>query len=656
MNSNTSITAVSQPQLKEPDRKESSNWLPSVVLFVIGAGFLFVAFSLKESSLYLQTSNSVLLGVYPLSFRIDRLAGLFMGLLSVILFAISVYSPGYLSHLKSKIHVGCYWTALFFFVISMYGVVASADAVTFIVLWEIMSLSSAALVASDYSHRVVQKSALIYLGATRIATAFLCGGFLCMHAISGSWNFADWSFVGADSYLPACLILLAFCIKAGVWPFHIWLPYAHPAAPSTVSALMSGFMIKIAIYGIIRILVCGGLNSVEIANFALFLGVVSTFWGILFALVQNDLKRLLAYSSIENIGLIVIAIAIGLKARIAGLSELALLAFVSAIFHCLNHGLFKSLLFLSAGSVDMHTHTRDLRKLGGLARQMPWTMMCFFAGSFAICSVPPLNGFASKWLLYQSLFKSACQSASYMDKGIAFAGLCLLSAVGGLAIATFVKACGVTFLGTARSSAASKATETNRAMNASQIFLVILCLLIGVCAARVTDLIADIAVHTAGFEKLAMLGNAKANVLFPVPMEIIAVSLISMVALIYILFLGSSQTREYRTWDCGFGPLSSRTQVTSDSFAQPIARIFRPILRYKAKLKIDGDDCRHFPEKVDVEVEMVSILESKVYVPTLSLISSASKYLAKLQAGSIHIYLLYVCITLVVLLLVGTNL
>ena len=647
------ISPTDSGDLVKPQRKETqSDVVPSAIVFIFAATTLACLIRFGSSSvLDLRTASPWLLGFYPLTFKIDGLAGLFLGLLSIILVAISFYSPGYLAKLKNRIHRGFYWFALFLFIGSMYGVVASADAITFTVLWEVMGLSSAALVVSDFSHRVVQKSALIYLGATRIATAFLCVGFLRMHSISGSWNFADWSFANSNSFTAACLILLAFCIKAGVWPLHLWLPYAYPAAPSTVSALMSGFVSKIAIYGIIRILVGGGLSSVEIANFALFLGAVSAFWGILFALVQNDLKRLLAYSSIENIGLILIAVALGLKARIANLPDLALLAFVAAIFHCINHGLIKSLLFLGAGAVDIQAHTRDLRQLGGLARKMPSTMACFLIGSFAICAIPPMNGFASKWLIYQSLFRNTFESASFLDKGIAFAGLCLLSGVGGLTIATFAKAIGVCFLGIPRSKSAEAAKEPSQGIVASQMFLMTLCFLLGAGASTAISYIGAIVQRTVFHS-----GQTSTPQFSVVPMELIAVSIVTMSALIYLLFLKSSKTREYITWDCGFGPLTPRTQVSSDSFAQPMARIFRPIFRYQANLRIEGDDSRHFPEKVDVEIKMVSILESRVYVPTLNLISFASRYLAKLQAGSIHLYLLYVCITLVILLLVGTNL
>ncbi|MCC7526942.1 MAG: hypothetical protein IT342_00385 [Candidatus Melainabacteria bacterium] len=582
-----------------------------------------------------------------MTFRLDGLSRLFSALLSLILFSTGLFSPGYLNHLKGKISFGQYWVSFFLFALSMYGVVLSADAITFIVMWEIMSLSSAALVASDHSHHLVQKSALIYLGATRIASGLLCGGFLWMHSLCGSWTFSDWNFASAQAIFPALLIILGFCIKAGVWPFHIWLPYAHPAAPATVSAIMSGFMIKVPIYGLVRILVQGGLSAPEIVNLAFILGSVSAFWGVLFALVQNDLKRLLAYSSIENIGLILLALAIALKARAANLPVVADIAMTAALFHCLNHGLVKSLLFFSAGAVDCQAHTRDLHKLGGLARRMPWTMASFFIGSFSICSIPPLNGFASKWLIYQSLFQSTMLFGSYIEKGIALATICLLSAVGALAIATFVKVMGVGFLGMSRSHAAEHAQEASTGIKISQGFLVVLCAGLGVFASHAVKFISQLSLMSPD-------SVAPATVEFPLPMPVLALMLFSTCLVIYLVFLQSSKVRIFKTWDCGFGALSTKTQASSESFAQPLARIFRPFLRYETNSTIKGRDRRHFPEEITVEVKIVSILESRIYLPVLAVISLIAKGLAKLQAGSIHLYLLYVCSTLVILLLLGT--
>lgn len=635
-------------------REKFSNLFLSSLVCASGILGLAILLNIGRLPIDFQSCSPFLIGVFPASFSIDALSGLFLGLLSTILVVVGLFSPGYLGHLQGKMHFGAYWTAFFLFVISMACVVLSADAITFIVSWEIMSLASAALVASDHTHQRVQKAAFIYLGATRVATAFLAVGFIWMHAICGNWQFSTWSFSTANTYVPAFFILIAFCIKAGIWPFHIWLPYAHPAAPATVSALMSGFMIKIAIYGMIRMFVCGSLNCELLANLVFALGTISAFWGVLFALVQNDLKRLLAYSSIENVGLILMAIALSLKARMANLPEIATLAFTAALFHCINHGLIKSLLFISAGSVDAQAHTLDFRKLGGLAKRTPWTAACFFIGGFAICSLPPFNGFASKWLIYQSLFKSTWLTTSYFERGTAFVGLCILSVVGGLAIASFAKAMGVSFLGNPRSKHAAEAKEADYSMIAAQILLAGFCIGLGIFADKVLACLLQIVRQISGTQASANAVNITS--IFPMPLEIVALLLISFSAMIYILFLKTSATKKYISWDCGFGPLSTRTQVNSDSFAQPMARIFRPLLRYQTEVNFDGKDIRHFPEHVSVETKMVSILETRIYLPTLDKIRALSKYLVRLQAGSIHLYLFYLCLTLILLLITGTSL
>jgi hydrogenase-4 component B len=627
-------------------KKSVSDKAMSVALCLLALLSAFAAFVKSDQVITFATSAPFLLGVFPLTFMLDGLSRLFLAILCLILLSIGFFSAGYLSHLKERISGGLYWISFFLFSLSMFGVVLSADAITFLVMWEIMSLSSAALVATDHTHHSVQKSALIYLGATRIASGLLCGGFLWMHSLCGSWSFSDWSFAQPHTVFPALLIFLGFCIKAGVWPFHIWLPYAHPAAPATVSAAMSGFMIKIPIYGLIRILIQGGLDSAALINLAFILGAISSFWGVLFALVQNDLKRLLAYSSIENVGLIFLSLAISLKARVANLPLVADMAMTAALFHCLNHGVIKSLLFLCVGSVDAQTHSRDLHKLGGLAKRMPWTMACFFIGSFSICSIPPLNGFASKWLIYESLFKGTLLLDAYLDRGLFLVAICLLSAVGALAIAVFVKAMGVGFLGMSRSRAAEHAQEASTAMRISQAFLAMLSVSLGVFAAIAMNQIT----------KLVAVSNKPVileAVNFPVPTSLLASMLVVLGLAVYLAVLQNSKVRTFKTWDCGFGPLSSKTQVSSDSFAQPLARIFRPFLRYETNSNISGSDKRHFPQEISVEVKIVSILESRVYLPSLAVISFLARGLAKLQAGSIHLYLLYVCSTLVFLLLIG---
>jgi hydrogenase-4 component B len=596
-----------------------------------------------------QTQRLLSLGFLPITFHLDTLSAVFLALLGAVCVAIALFSPGYLTHLNGRIHAGQYWAAFFLFLLSMALVVLSGDAVTFIVFWELMSLSSVALVAAEHTQHQVQRATLIYLGATRIATAFLASGFIWMHTLTHSWKFTEWHFDGAAQNPAALLILIGFCIKAGIWPFHIWLPYAHPAAPTPVSSLMSGVMIKIALYGVIRVLVLGDLNCLPLAYLTLLLGTISAFWGVLFALVQHDLKRLLAYHSVENVGLILMGIAITLLSRSAALPEIGAISLAAAVFHCVNHGLFKSLLFLGAGSVDAAAHTRNLVHLGGLGRKMPWTMACFLIGSAAICALPPLNGFASKWLIYQSLFQNVWQSHSLLDRGISLAIMCVLGVVGGLALACFSKALAVTFLGNPRSRSAVDAHEGSVGMIVAQLLLAICCFALGVSVPKILGLlkpICDLALHQPTNIQSA----------FTIPQAGIAVALFTLICITYAIFLNRSLTRRYITWECGFGKLSSRCQVTPDSFAQPVARIFNPILGYKLAIEITGKDRRHFPEHIKVEPQMVSILENRIYLPALALVSSLARGLAKIQAGSIHLYLIYLCFTLVLLLLVGIRL
>jgi hydrogenase-4 component B len=595
-----------------------------------------------------HTHRWLAVGNLPITMRLDLLSGLFLGLLGMVGIAVSMFSPGYLNHLQSKINLGQYWCALLIFVLSMALVLLAADAVSFMVFWELMSLSSVALVASDHRQKSVQKAALIYLGATRVATAFLALGFICLHASSGSWMFADWHSRSTTQLLPAALVLLGFCIKAGVWPFHIWLPYAHPAAPSTVSSLMSGVMVKIALYGIIRVLVLGDLESPYLAYAVLVAGAVSAFWGVLFALIQNDLKRLLAYSTVENVGLIMVGIGVCLLSRCAGLTEIGAIGLGAALFHSFGHGLFKALLFLGAGAVDAATHTLKLPQLGGLARSMPVTGASFLLGSAAVCSLPPLNGFAGKWFLYQSMMRTVWESGSLVDRGIALFVIGVLGIVGGLALACFTKAFGITFLGNPRSQSAGQAHEASRGMLGAQIFLALSCVALGLLVPKALSFIepvADQAMHCA-----TNLHHA-----FVIPEGLIAITLCILVGLIYTVALRHQHVRRYITWECGFGALSAKTQASSDSFAQPVARIFSPLLRYQVSFEIKGKDRRHFPEQIKVKANMLSLLEYKIYRPALALIDQFARAIAKLQAGSIHLYLVYLCCTLVVLLLLGTR-
>jgi hydrogenase-4 component B len=621
---------------------------PSLAL-LLGALAMIVASVLGwGTDITWNAAAPVYLAVAPLSSRLDSLSSIFIGLLAIITISISLFSPGYLQHLGKDVDPASYWVQLFLFVIGMLGMILAANALSFLLAWEIVSLASLLLIATNLSSHESRTAAFIYLVATRIATAFLMAGFLWLYSISHSWNFLDWRYYsGQATDIPALLILIALCIKSGIWPFHGWLPYAHPTSPSPVSALMSGVMIKLSLYAIVRMLVMNDLGSPWLGYIMLALGMISTFWGVLYALMQHDLKRLLAYHSIENVGLILSAIGMALISHRLHQPLLADLSLAAAIYHCVNHGLFKSLLFLGAGSIDSRARTRDLDVLGGLGKIMPWTMLFFFIGSAAICALPPLNGFNSKWLVYQSLFQLAYKSNSLWIAAMSVACIGVLALVSGMALACFTKAFAIAFLGRPRSQEAANASEGDVYMRMAQGLLAICCLILGINAPLAIATIQPIC-HIA-FSNCEDMTSA-----YKMPMAAFAIALILLTLIVYFwLTMPKKGVRTYITWECGYGELSKRMQGTAASFAENIAYTFHPVIQYRRWLKINGRDRRHFPESINQEVSMTPLLESWAYKPVVRAVRWLSYRMSVFQAGSVHLYLGYVMLTLVALMLIG---
>jgi len=579
-----------------------------------------------------------------IGFQIDSLSRWFVGLIGIIGIPVCIYLPGYLQHLRGRARPGLVWSGLALLFASMAGVVVARNAIVFFAFWELMALSSFLLVATEHERQSVRRAAFIYLGATRLGSGFLMAGFLWAHSITGSWNFQDWVLTGGATSGPAALILVGLLTKAGSWPFHLWLPIAHPAAPSPVSAVMSGVMIKTAIYGVFRLFILGGFEVPWMGWVLVAAGAISACWGVLFALLQHDLKRLLAYHSVENIGLILLAAGISLVARSAGLTLVAEVALVAGLFHTLNHGLFKSLLFLGAGTVDAGAHTRELDRLGGLIHRMPGTAAAFFVGSAAICALPPLNGFASEWLLYSGLFQMGATGPS---GELRLAGLLLLGwvgLVGALALACFAKAFGIVFLGQPRSREAAHAKEGSSGMVGACVFLSVACAALGLGAPWV---------WRAMFE-LGFVTTAQAWTLPILPLTLAGLAALALVWLGMRQLAKVRPTRLYNTWDCGFGVLPARTQYTAASFAQPIVRLFGALYRYEMDIAVEGKSRRHFPTEVRAETSHEVYLESKVYSPALKAVMRLSEgFIMRLQAGSIHQYLFFMVVTLGLLLWLG---
>jgi hydrogenase-4 component B len=629
--------------------------LLSALFLGAGSGLLLLASSAGDGVIALP--RPWFLGVAALRFVADPLSRWFLAIIGLVGIAVALFSPGYLLHLRQRVSPGFYWAALASLMASMTLVVLAANAIAFLVAWEVMALSSFALVAADHEQHSVRHAALVYLGATRAGTAFLMGGFLWAHLLTGSWEFSAWRIAGPAALGPALLILVGLGVKAGCWPFHLWLPVAHPAAPAPVSAVMSGVMIKTAIYAMARLLVVGtgypqgaSLQAPALGPILLALGAVSAFWGVLFALLQEDLKRLLAYSTVENVGIILMGLGLSMVARHLGLVLLSQVALAAALFHTLNHALFKSLLFLGAGTVDARTHTRDVERLGGLIHRMPWTGACFILGSAAICALPPQNGFASEWLLYQS-FVGLAQGAP--SAGTRLVGLLLvgwLALVGALALACFAKAVGIVFLGRARSRPAERAREGIPSMVAAQLLLALACGGLGLAAPAMLSALGWLAEPAAG-------GAASLARVWTLPMPLLLLALAATVAMLAGWMTALSEARpvrRYITWECGFGDLGPRTQYTGTSFAQPIARMFGAVYHYSVKLQVEGRDRRHFPDGVTSELIYETYLETRIYRPLLRLVRTVSETVVmRLQAGSIHQYLLYMAVALGLLLWLG---
>lgn len=588
-------------------------------------------------------------GLASLSCQSDALSALFIALLAVVSIASTLFSASCAEY-KTQ-----FFKLQFFLLLGVLLVFLSNNAIAFLVFWEIMSVAAASLITYEHERHRAQRAALGYLTASRIATAFFTAAFLWMQHLTGSFNFADWSFAAGDTFPAALLILLGVACKAGLWPMHVYLPAAYAEAPGPAAALISGAVSKVAIYVMLRLLFLGHCSFPLITYMALILGTISCLWGVLFALVERDLKRLLAFSSVENIGLIMMATALAMLARRLDIPGVEALAISCALLHTLNHGLFKSLLMLSVASIERASKTRELTRLGGLAKRLPWTMMGFFVGALSICALPPTNGFVSKWLLYQAFFQLSFASAPLYDRAIALALIGILAFVGALSLACYTKALGIAFLGRPRSQSAANARQEEiengklSGISQAQIILAAICIILGTSASICLGALSPaLTLLTGGFVNAANL--------FPIPLGQISLIGLALASAVYILILGpkTQDVSTYITWDCGYGPLSARAEETGSSFSDPIGRIFAQILQLKVSTKIDGKDRRHFPDAIKVETKMSPLLETHFYSQLMKGLNWLSLTITRLQTGSIHVHLAYVFLTLVVLVLLGT--
>lgn len=591
-------------------------------------------------------------------FRIDALSAFFLFVVNFGGAAASLYALGYGTHESSPHRVLPFFPA---FLAGMNLVVLADDAFTYLLCWEFMSLASWALVMAHHREEENARAGYIYLVMASFGTLALLLAFGLLAGSDGNYTFAAIRATQHSAEAGAIvlvLMLLGAGSKAGLVPLHVWLPLAHPAAPSHVSALMSGVMTKVAIYGFIRVVFdLLGRPTWSASAIVLLLGGATAVMGILYALMEKDLKRMLAYSTIENIGVIFVSLGLALAFQENGFGVAAALAFTAALFHVLNHSFFKSLLFFGAGAVLTATGTRDIEKLGGLIHRMPVTSFVFLVGCVAISALPPFNGFASEWLLFQAVLQSPNLPQWGLKIMVPAIGA-LLALAAALAAACFVKAFGVTFLGRPRSGVVDSAREVDQFSLTAMAVLAALCLIAGIVPGFVIDAISPITLELIGGR---MPVQAREAWLTTVPIAesrssyngllifaFIAVS--AWLAVFFIHRFASHGLRRGPAWGCGFADPTPAAQYSGTSFAQPIRRVFGTVL-FHAREYV------HMPPPGDMQsaqykAELRDPIWQAFYAPISGGIGFAAERLNRLQFLTIRRYLSLVFVTLIALLVV----
>jgi hydrogenase-4 component B len=601
------------------------------------------------------------------SVRLDALAAFFVLTISVTSLATSIYALGYVTEFYGQVSVGALGALFNAFLLSMSLVVMADNGFFFLIVWEVMSLVSYFLVVTEHEKAEVRYAGFFYLIMTHVGTAFIILTFVIFFQEAGSFSFE--AFRHLDQPLPEgmrtlvfLMALIGFGTKAGIIPLHVWLPYAHPAAPSHISALMSGVMIKTAIYALVRVYFdfLGGQFPWWWGFVILVVGAVSALLGVMYALMEHDLKSLLAFHSVENIGIILLGIGAGMIFQTYGLKEFAALGLLAGLYHTLNHAVFKALLFLGAGALAYATHTRNMEEYGGLLRRMPWTGFFFLIGAVSIAALPPTNGFVSEWLVFQSLFLSFHIPAIFLKLMLPLAGA-MLALTGVLALACFAKAFGLSFLALPRSSHARHAEEVPLTMRLGMGILAVLCVVLGLAPMVVVPLLDRIVAPLAGIsiaEKMLALDGwalAPGNIEFSsVSPPVLALLLGSFAALgfgLVVVFGGRVKARYYKTWGCGIN-LTPRMEYTATGFVQPIKRVFSTIYQPTVKLETEFlEESRYFSKRRRFEFHIEPVFQKYLYDPVVDFFSVMADRLRVIQAGSLHLYLMYIFVTLVLLLL-----
>jgi hydrogenase-4 component B len=599
------------------------------------------------------------LALSGLSIRIDALSAFFLVVIGIVGVAISIYGFGYSADYEGRYSLRFLGATLNLLLASLALQVVADDALTFLIMWELISLAAYALVLTEHDQVGAVRAANWYIGVTHVGFAALVAAFLLLSAGEPTLSFEGMR----SATLPPgvrnvvfVLALFGFAAKTGIVPLHVWLPMAHPVAPSHVSALLSGVVIKMGVYGLLRVsLDLMGGGPAWWGGVILGLGAVSGLLGVLYALMENDLKRLLAYSSVENVGIVFIGVGAGLMFHSYGLEALAVLALVAGLYHTLNHACFKSLLFLGAGSVLHAAHTRNMEELGGLIRRMPRTAFFFLVGAAAIAALPPLNGFASEWLVFQALLGGSAvprpEVAVVMPIAVA-----LLALTSGLAVAGFAKAFGITFLALPRSAKAEHAAESPPSMQVGMGLLTVACVALGLAPFLIVPVLGRLFAGLGGLPpvttrfsfELPLAVSAGAGNMSPA-MVAAGLVLLAGATWVGIRLFADRRLRVGETWGCGRIGQTSRMEYTATAFAEPLRRVFVELYRPTEDLAIDfHPDSKYFVQSIAYRSEVRPLFERFLYAPLVSFMQATSRRVRLLQGGSLHLYLAYMAVALLI--------
>ncbi|HHW41738.1 MAG TPA: hydrogenase 4 subunit B [Syntrophomonadaceae bacterium] len=624
-----------------------SGIISAILVFTTGAGF-----SINASG-WLPLTRFII--------DVDQLSAFMVLVICFLAAATSLYSISYLNEYKQK-NPGLLGLLYNLFIASMVLVVTVGNALYFLIFWEVMTLVSYFLVIYERDQRSINGGFLYFLVA-HAGTSLIMVALLVFSAKTGSFDFSAFRKANLSPVLSSVIFVLAFTgfsAKAGAVPLHFWLPEAHSAAPSNVSSLLSGVMIKTAIYGIIRVCVDFlGAGYWWWGFLVLAVGTVSAVLGVIYALAQHDIKRLLAFHSVENIGIILMGVGTGIIGLATGNPALMTLGLLAGLYHTFNHAVFKGLLFLGAGSVLYRTHTRNFEELGGLARKMPFTALFFLTGAISISALPPLNGFVSEWFTFQSLLSMGVRGG-LADKfwGPLFAALLALASA--LTAMCFVKTYGITFAGPFRTSKAEVAVEVPFSMILGKFLLAIGCLVLGLGAPALAPRIAGMATDLVGSKTVSVAtglttfaGNPAQGMLSTPLLSVLLAGLLFLPLLIVAVFgrSGSHPRIDPTPWACGYR-YEPAMACTARSFAQVMQSIFHPLYTVKTSFKGKKAAGEYFQTSLVYEVQEDDMWTRYCGRPLARGVLSLSRTLQNLQMGNVRFYCFYIIAVLVILLAV----